>query len=76
LADDLSGLPDTTIITAEHDALRDDGSQFATRLAHKGVRVRYTNYLGMPHGFLSMPLICTATPQAVSEIAQSIASDL
>jgi len=76
LANDLSELPQTTIITAEHDALRDEGLLYATRLAQAGVRVRYTNYLGMPHGFLSMPRICSAAHQAIAEIAQSIVSEL
>jgi acetyl esterase/lipase len=76
LANDLSDLPQTTIITAEHDALFYDGLLYATRLAQAGVRVRYTNYLGMPHGFLSMPRICSAAPQAIAEIAQSIVGDL
>jgi acetyl esterase/lipase len=76
LADDLSGLPRATIITAEHDALRDDGLLYATRLVRGGVPVRYTNYLGMPHGFLSMPRICTAAPQAIAEIAQTVSSNL
>jgi acetyl esterase len=76
LADDLSELPPATIITAEHDALREDGLVYATRLVRAGVRVRYTNYLGMPHGFLSMPRICTAAPQAISEIAQAVSSNL
>ena len=76
LVDDLAELPRATVITAEHDSLRDDGLLYATRLARAGIPVRYTNYLGMPHGFLSMPRICTAAPQAVAEIAQSILSDL
>jgi acetyl esterase len=74
LAHDLSELPRATIITAEHDALRDDGLVYATRLALAGVSVRYTNYLGMPHGFLSMPRICRAAPQAIAEIAQAFSS--
>ena len=76
LAHDLSELPSATIITAEHDSLRDDGLVYATRLARAGVPVRYTNYLGMPHGFLSMPRICTAAPQAIAEIAQTVSSNL
>lgn len=76
LADDLSGLPRATIITADHDSLRDDGLLYATRLARAGVPVRYTNYLGMPHGFLSMPRICTAAAQAIGEIAQTVLTNL
>ena len=76
LAEDLSELPPATIITAEHDALRDDGLLYATRLARAGIDTRYTNYLGMPHGFLSMPRICSAAPQAIAEIAQAISSNV
>jgi acetyl esterase/lipase len=76
LADDLSELPPATIITAEHDSLREDGLLYATRLGRAGVRVRYTNYLGMPHGFLSMPRICSAAPQAIAEIVQAISSNV
>jgi acetyl esterase/lipase len=72
LADDLSELPPATIITAEHDSLRDDGLLYAMRIERAGVPVRYTNYLGMPHGFLSMPRICTAAPQAIEEIARAV----
>jgi acetyl esterase len=75
-ASDVSELPCATIITAEHDSLRDDGLLYAMRLVDTGVPVRYTNYLGMPHGFLSMPRICSAAPQAIAEIAQSIAINL
>lgn len=72
LASDLSGLPPALVITAEHDSLRDDGLLYAQRLSRAQVPVRYTNYLGMPHGFLSMPRICRAAPQAVAEIAQMV----
>jgi hypothetical protein len=30
----------------------------------------------MPHGFLSMPRICSAAPQAIAEIAQTISTSL
>jgi len=68
LAGDLSGLPPALIVTADHDSFRDDGALYASRLRESGVPVRYTNYLGMPHGFLSMPRLCRAAPQAVAEI--------
>jgi acetyl esterase len=72
LAEDLSGLPPATIITAQHDSLRDDGVLYAARLEADGVPVRHTDYLGMPHGFLSMPRLCHAAPQALAEIAQAV----
>ncbi len=53
--------------------LRDDGLLYAARLRDADVPVRYTNYLGMPHGFLSMPRLCRAAPQALAEIADELA---
>ena len=72
LAADLTGLPSATIITADHDTLRDDGLLYAQRLEQAGVRVRQTNYLRMPHGFLSMPRLCRAAPHALAEIAHEL----
>jgi len=36
------------------------------------VPVRYTNYLGTPHGFPSMPRLCRAAPQAIAEIGHEL----
>jgi acetyl esterase/lipase len=68
----LGGLADDSTLSIN----RDDGLLYAIRLARAGVRVRYTNCPGMPHGFLSMPRICSADPQAVAEIALSVLSHL
>jgi acetyl esterase len=81
LAESVDGLPDAVILTAEHDALRDDGILYAQRLRASGTAVRFTNYLGMPHGFLSMPRLCrSASSQAILEIAtalrESVDSDI
>ena len=56
----------------DHDCFRDEGRQYAERLRDAGVGVRYTNYVGMPHGFLSMPRLCSAAPQALAEIASAV----
>jgi acetyl esterase/lipase len=48
--------------------LIDDGSRYAQALRSAGVPVRYTEYLGVPHGFLSMPGLGRAASQARAEI--------
>ncbi|MDQ0373414.1 alpha/beta hydrolase [Cellulomonas humilata] len=51
LAADLSRLPPTLVITAEHDLLRAEGDHFAARLAGSGVVVEHVVVPGSGHGF-------------------------
>lgn len=71
-APDLSGLPPALIITADCDPLRDDGSRYAQRLAEARVPVRYENYIGMPHAFLSIASLCSAAPLAIDLIIEEL----
>jgi len=51
-AADLSGLPPAVIAVAEYDVLRDDGVDYAARLAAAGITARLIRCTGMIHGFL------------------------
>lgn len=53
-ASDFTGLPSATVITASHDPLRDEGIDYAERLAAAGVPVRQRNWEGYTHLFPSM----------------------
>lgn len=53
LEKDLTGQPDTLIITAEHDPLRDEGEAYGKALAEAGNRVVINRLEGAIHGFIS-----------------------
>ncbi len=53
-ANDLSGLPAATVLTAEFDPLRDDGVRYARRLDAAGVETTHRNYDDAIHGFFGM----------------------
>jgi acetyl esterase/lipase len=76
LAEDHTGLPAALILTAEHDPLLDDGRRYAEALATAGVHVRYTEYVGVPHGFTSFPGVTRVAHQALHEVCTELARHL
>ncbi len=68
--DDLSGLAPACIQTAQFDPLRDEGAAYAQRLSAAGVTVRHTEYVDVPHGFVSLPGLAPSARQAVAELVQ------
>ena len=55
MAENLDGLPETFIATAEWDILRDDGLMYVKRLSKSGVRVETKNYeRGFHHLLISI----------------------
>lgn len=71
-AKDLSGLPPAIIVTADADHLRDDGFRYAERLREAGVPVRFENYMGMPHAFLSIASLCPAAPLCIDMLVEEL----
>ena len=65
---DHAGLPPALIQVAEHDPLRADGARYAEALRAAGVPVRFTEYVGMTHGFVNFPGLSRAAHQAMAEV--------
>jgi acetyl esterase len=68
----LTALPNATVITAEYDPLRDEGIAYAEALAAAGVTVEYRLFVGMIHGFATMPLGLTQTATALDYMCQRV----
>ena len=69
-AESLRGLPPCLLLTAEYDPLRDEGEEYASRLADADVQVTAKRYRGMIHGFVSMPAAVPQSQDALSQIAE------
>ena len=53
-AKDYSSLPDTLILTAEFDPLRDEGEEYGRRMRKAGGRVRIERIEGALHGYFAL----------------------
>ncbi|KPV40798.1 alpha/beta hydrolase [Alicyclobacillus ferrooxydans] len=53
LAEDLSGLPQTFVLTAQYDPLRDEGIAYVKRLREAGVPLQHVHENTMIHGFFT-----------------------
>ncbi len=56
LSEDLSQQPDTLIVTAEYDPLRDEGEAYGEKLRRFGNRVEICRVKDALHGFFSLPM--------------------
>jgi acetyl esterase len=73
---DLSGMPSTLIITAEYDALRDEGADYADALMAARVPTVHTRYMGVNHGFARKLALIDAARAATDQVASSLRAAL
>tara|TARA_B100000378_G_scaffold233676_1_gene199441 strand:+ start:7083 stop:8042 length:960 start_codon:yes stop_codon:yes gene_type:complete len=76
LAEDLSDLPPTLILTAEFDPLRDEGAALAECLAQAEVDATLHCYPGMIHGFVSLPHLTFVASSAVQKLGDALSAHL
>lgn len=65
-----AGLPKAFIVTAEYDPLLDNGAHYRDTLAEAGVAVRYAEYEGAIHGFMSLPGVVPVAGRALDDIVE------
>ena len=70
LADDLTGLPPTHLVTAGFDPIRDEGEDFGRRLAAAGVSVTVRREPSLVHGFVNMIGVSARSRSAVAQAAE------
>jgi acetyl esterase len=74
-AANLEVMPQTIILTAEHDILTEQGQRYGRQLVQAGVPVEEHCYHGMIHGFLTKEVLFdSAAGQAIADIAAFVGS--
>jgi acetyl esterase len=71
--DELRGLPDALLITAELDVLRDEGEAYARKLQEACVRTTCTRYIGTIHDFVMLNALAD-TPAARGAVGQAVSA--
>ena len=74
MAEDLTGQPDTLLITAELDLLCDEGEAYGQALAGAGNHVQLHRVEGAVHGFIALPRFARPLRDAYQVIDSFLAS--
>ena len=69
LCEDMSKTPDTLMVTAEYDVLRDEGLAFVDKLQQAQVAVTHLHLPDCTHGFISTGKFSPATRKRLNEVA-------
>lgn len=72
LAQDFTGLPPATVLTAGFDPLRDEGQAYAQALEDAGVAVQRRHYQGQIHGFVSLTEFIDAAGESLTALAEDL----
>ncbi|WP_091456977.1 alpha/beta hydrolase [Actinokineospora iranica] len=75
-ADDLTGMPPAYIATGGFDPLRDEGEEFAHKLAAAGVPVALSRHPDLIHGYVNFIGIGTRFREATAEAAGALRTGL
>lgn len=68
----LRGLAPAIVLTCGFDPLRDEGLEYAHRMANAGVTVHHLHYPGMIHGFVAMDRVLSAGGHALDRLGDGI----
>lgn len=71
---DLSDLPPTFILTAEHDALKHEGEAYHEALQEANIQSVHKCYLDVIHGFLDLPIAKATKKTALQDVKTWIRS--
>ena len=70
--DDLSWLPEMTVICGEYDFLRLCNDDFVKRAHEQGVKIRSVRYLGCDHGFMEKVGVLPQAEESLIEMAETL----